>query len=378
VLEWSENVEWERAAQLAALQGGAPAATTFDSLWRSFVLDMVDGRMPKGYTTTAWFWPQTVAWSGAAATVTHGERIAGVNLLGRAYAFYEPQLLGPYSYTLLEIQHQTADALALTFAADAGVLEAYVIRPGPKLAAALADGSLAPSAGHPAAPPSDPATVGAPLPAGTPVRLAAAPGESTLVLVLRTGTWGYGGYSFDLRPASPGAPEPEPAWAALDKLPQGQDSPGSPPPLTPAELKALEGGTWLNGAVPLAENTSVFRTVEMAVGSLSARVGETEATLPAAPEADGFLWTYVPAKAVARLLGWSVSGSRISNGGGWAELTPGSAEVLLSNGMVGRLGRQVRARGDECMALTTFFSLLGCDVARAGDSVSITYPGGQE
>jgi hypothetical protein len=52
--------------------------------------------------------------------------------------------------------------------------------------------------------------------------------------------------------------------------------------------------------------------------------------------------------------------------------------VLLSNGMVGRLGRQVRARGDECMALTTFFSLLGCDVARAGDSVSMTYPGGQE
>lgn len=375
LLEWSADYEWERAAQLAALQGGAPASTTFDTLWRSFVLDMVDGRMPAGYTIGQWFDPMQVNWEGRALQVTRGERHAGTGRLGRGYAYYEPLLLAPYSFQLIAVSHESGAPLELTISGDPNV-EAYAIKPGPRLAEALRSHSARPSHDRPAPPPADPATRGARLTVGQPLRLDGARGDVTLLLLVRTGHWGNGGYQLSLQPALPGAASP--TWLKLPEIPQAPDSPGTPPPLSQAELKRLlNDGQWGAPTQPVEIDDSaavMHKSVGVTIGDREVWDGEKVVTLPVAPYRDAGGEAWFPANAVAEALGARVEGFTFTMpDGSWAQVTPGSAEVRTTIGFF-RMGVATRMENGILLVPSEFFGALKCDIRWSGEQYTFTWP----
>lgn len=381
VLTWAEDVEFERAAQLAAIQGGAPADTTFDSLWREFVLAMVNGKLPEGYKAADWLHPTEVKWQGTALDVAHGERESGVAKLGYRYAYYRPLALPSYSFTLLQIEHRDSRPLNLTLHGDAGSLEAFVIRPGPAVSAVLQHKAPAPTREHPIAPPTDPATLGLRLAFDTPVRLTGQSDDRTLILVARLGNWGHGSYSLHLEPAGDVPPSdtgsPPPTWTTLDRLAQGPDSAGSPPRLTSSELAALQKGTWLSGTVPLQTETLAqgsFKRLEGSFDDPTVWDGTANHDLPIAPTRDtnGIVW--YPAKPLIRLLGGTVEGNRYTLGDQWLELAPGEVEWLSSKGWHTRPDYPARIQGDEVMVTSTFFSVLNCDLRWTSHDYTIAYP----
>lgn len=374
VLRWTEDVEWERAAHLAAIEGGAPAETTFDRLWRSFIFALVDGRMPEGFKTEQWFFPRQVSWTGQAAALTRGEKQTGVGPLGHYYTYYEPLTLGSYAYDLVEVIHEQAGAFDLTVEGDARALEAYVIKPGPKLAAALADYTERPTYENFIAPPSDPATIGLHLPVSSPVRLEGKAGERTLVLLMRLGNWGHSSYSVHLAPA--GAARPVGSFTPLEKIKQPADSVGSPPPLTKEELAALKASTYLAHLPPLeAEEVELIeiKRVRLKVGDTAIVDGGRPTPLPVAVERDAEGDVWFPVKAVTLALGGRVEGNRYFFGSDWVEVGP-TGQLTFSQGWNGPPYAVTKVVKGHLMATDQFFSMAGVGISRFGDTWELTWP----
>lgn len=375
VLEWSEDVEFERAAQLAAIQGGAPADTTFDKLWRAFVLDMVDGKMPGGYQTERWWQQRDRAWEGRSVEWTAGAKRNGFSPLGYRYSFYEPLVLGPYSFQFIPIRHDSDLPFDLTVNGDQGTVEAYVVRPGPAFAGALIHYDKQPRTDHPLPPPSDKDTVGQRLEVDKPVRVEGIRGGYTVVVVLRTGHWGHGAYGLRLEPSSGKAPLP--AWQSLAKLPHGDDSPGTPPPLAAEELAALRKGLWLTGTRPVTiEQVAQVEVKRLSFipGSRTATLEDKEVSLPVAPmvgDSEFSLW--VPAKALMEYLGGKLEGNRLVLGDRWIEATPGLKFVASSRGEI-YIHTPARMENGVLMISHDFFHTLNIGMGRSGDTYKLVYP----
>lgn len=372
VLQWSEDVPWERAAQLAAIQGGAPDTTTFDRLWRSFVLAMVDGQMPEGYRTVSWFRPTRVNWNGSAQELSNRDKTIGTTSLGSSYSFFKPLVLAPYSFVLVEVVHQSGDPLELTVVGDATALEAYVIRPGPNLLAAMRAGRE--SVHEAVAPPTDPKTLGAPIKIGAPVRIDGEARDRTMVLVTRLGNWGHGQFSVGFR-----TPRPEsglPVWTSLRDLPHGQNTAGSPPALTATELTALRAGTYLKGTSPLLVESlsqSDTRHVVVDVGSATAWNGREEVALPVPVTVDAAGKVWFPARSLSRLLGATIEGNRFTFGDTYIEIAANNSRLDTAKGYA-ILEQVPRREKDELMVGFEFFSFAGCRITLTGTTYSFTYP----
>lgn len=375
LFEWSEDVDWERAAQLSAIQGGAPPTTTFDSLWRSYVLDLFSGRLPSQYITEMWFYPTRLTWDGKPTNVTHGDQRSGAGPLGQPYSYFEPLQLGPYSFDVLAVQNTTSAPMALTVSADAKVVEAYVVKPGTAMAAALqnADG---PKKGNRKPVPSGEGTVGAKLDLNTPFQFASVPGGRTLVVLMRLGAWGSGTYSLKLQPAEPKTPVLR--MTPLQEIPPGPDSAGSPPKLTEDELAALKSGTWAAGASPLEatlKDASQYRTILIDIAGKTVTVNGDSFPLKAAATTGGGATPdpMVPLREIAGHLGWKVDGNRISNGTQWVQLYPGSKSASSSLGMMEMRNAPVAA-GDDLLVDTFVFTMLGCGVSYSSDWIQLIFP----
>lgn len=375
LFEWSEDVEWERAAQLAAIASGASAETTFDSLWRASVVDMLSGQMPKGYVSAFWFNPTRLSWDGRPTAITRGKEQSGVSVLGRPYAYFEPLLLPPYSFDLIVLENATPAPMAVTVTADPSVVEGYLISPGPAMEKRLrGEGAPAnPSERLPV--PSGDGTVGAPLVLNEPVAVTAPQNAPTLLLLMRLGAWGNGTYSLKLQPAPPGAAAP--SLVPLDQIPHGPNTAGSPPPLTAAELTALKSGFWIAGSTPLEgglKEAGAFRTVEVSLTEAAATVNGEPVPMKTAGVADAKGGPpLIPFREVGRILGFTVAGNRVTNGGQWVEVTPGTTRAVTHNGPLETRVPAVAA-GDDLLVDLSVFSLLGCGMSYNKDRAQLTYP----
>ncbi|MGE5674052.1 MAG: hypothetical protein ACM3XM_09190 [Mycobacterium leprae] len=370
LLTTAENVGWERGAQVAAIQGGAPDNTTFDTLWRSFVLAMVNGELPKGYQSEGWFSPKSVAWSGQSASGLDTP-VHYFDPLARLYSYQAPRVVSPYSFNLTSILFSSSP-LTLTVVGDPDTIEAYVVDPGPNVAAALADWSKRPSFLKPAAPPTDLTTRGARIPVGTPVQLQGANNSRKLLLVLRTGTWGDGAYSLKIGPDT-GAAAPQ--WNTLAKVAGSGNSAGSPPPLTPAELAAVKAGTYLKGAQTVVPGKVAQGNILVGNdGSVEALLNN-QAVILGAPVSDedgeGYL---VPARSFMKLFGGSVQGNRLVLGSTWVEATPGTGDYRTASGSRYTGMLQARIEGDELLVDMYALEMLGCETDPGYEDYTVVCP----
>ncbi|HYG57030.1 MAG TPA: hypothetical protein VD902_03080 [Symbiobacteriaceae bacterium] len=374
LLAWSEDLEWERAIQLAALESGAPEDITFDRLWRSFVFAMVDGKMPEGYKPSAWFSPDSLKWNGTAAQLTHGAARSGATRDNRLYSVRPPLALPPYSFNLVEVTAHSSTPFALTVQGDP-LIEAYLIRPGPAVKWALEDRLKRPSPTHRIAPPTDPLTTVNRLELGKPVRLDGGYFDRYLVLVLRTGHWGSGGYSVGVQPAAPGTPAA--SWQSLSSLPHPPDSPGSPPPLSAAELVRLRTGTLDTGAADVLVDsfgTARAYNLKFKEGDTAIWDGEKAVPLPV-PITQMGDQIQGPMKALVRLMGGTAEGNRLTLGDAWIELTPGSNQVKSSQKTIGMVNT-VREENGELISDMTALMMLDVFVAYSPSNgvQYLTYP----
>ncbi|MGE5674053.1 MAG: hypothetical protein ACM3XM_09195 [Mycobacterium leprae] len=355
VLHWAEHVEWEQAVQFSAILAGAPEDTTFDSLWRSFAFAAVNGELPKGFKPDDWFRYGSNPWDGVVDQVQTGDPPLSpchVNAVGIYYCVQPPRQLQQYSFQLFSVVHN-GQRLKVTVTGNPNTIEAYVIQPEGRLNRVLVERGTAPTFSHPTDPPTDPGTRGARLTLGKPVTLQRPAGNRTLVMVMRTGTWGDGRYQIQLAPAAAdGTGPPMPQWSELSKLAGGPNSPGSPPPLTKAELAALWGYTY-------CDNTHGVRvSIPTQTNWLSGKVGEKTAFYNGDREVtltqpviytteDTYLF---PARSIVKAFGGSAEGNRLTLGAKWVEVTPGS-DLYLESGSKERwkLAHQVIAKGDELM-----------------------------
>lgn len=376
VMTWAEHFEWEWAIQLAAIEGGAPDETTFDSLWRRFMLDLVAGQMPEPFMTRFSPKPAQLAWTGLAASLDQGKKTEGSNLLGARYSFMAPQLLPTYSYALVEVTHRSASPFDLTFIGDGRTLEAYVMKPGP----AVLDALRSPPTGGPDSPdrrpPSDPDTRWAALTPGEPVRITGPANHRTLVLILRTGNWGNGAYSVGVAPGK--AETPAPVWVPLEELPPGGASAGSPPPLTADELEALRTAKLMPETPDLASKVTPAEpgrkgVIQVTVGSRTARSGldAIELPVPVIQSEDGPLF---PVFALAPHLGITVSGSRLSLGNRWYEMSAGRY-WSWDKGLL--VPFKTTYQDGHLMASYSFAGLLGCSMSTRGEVITLTCPTGE-
>lgn len=376
VMHWAEHVEWERAAQLAAIEGGAPTDTTFDKLWRSFMLALVDGRMPAGYKTDRWFSPKSITWTGNPNALTHGVQQSGMGALGHRYTYYEPLTLGAYAFDLVQIEHNASGAVDLFVDGDQRALEAYVIQPGQKLDDALADYYKRPRYGHQAVPPADPQTRGARVPVGSPVRLKGEHGDRTLLLLMRLGNWGHSAYAVRLEPAQSVAEVSFPAWGPLAGIKHPADSAGSPPALTDEELTALKANSYLAGLTSLKVDQVEqidFVRIQLTVGDTSMRAGGKVIPLPVAVQKDAEGEVWFPAKPLALALGARVEGDRFWFGPEWVEADPGTLKVT-SSVYVAPSYAIVKMVDGELMATASFFWMGGVGALGYGDTWEFTFP----
>lgn len=373
LLTYAEDLEWERAAQLAAVQGGAPPDTTFDSLWRAVVFDMVQGRMPAGYTSNAWLNSTLLPWQGQAVTMTRGALVKGVSSAGKGFAYYKPLAVAPYSFQLVEVLHDSTAQAELIVSGEATAVEAYLVRPGPNLLNALQNYEARPRYTVPGRPPFDETTAFAPLELDKPVRISGSRNDRTLVLLMRTGWWGHGTYNLSLKPATGASWEL--AWFTPAALPARPHSPGSPPPLTPGELAALKAGTLTTGAAPLeiVAGQPQYRTVEVTVGDPRLWDGEKVVTVRNPPVRTAAGNLVLPVTTLVRLFGGSANGSRLTLGDTWVEVTAGSTSARYSKGNL-RLREAPYFQGDELMAASEVVSIMGCETSGYGDLFSISCP----
>lgn len=375
-LEHSENLEWERAAQLAALEGGAPANTTFDSLWRSVVFDMVQGRMPEGYMTHAWLKTTPVPWQRQPVELTRGELVKGVSVAGNGFAYHKPLMLAPYSFQLVEVVHDSTDPVDLTVSGDAGTVEAYVVKPGPNLLKALQDSNARPRYDMPAQPPFDESTAFAALPLDKAVRLSGSRNDRTLVLLLRTGWWGHGSYRVSLQPSAGSTTAP--GWTTAAGLPEREDSPGSPPPLTAAELAELKAGTPQPGVAALeaVAGQPAYRTMELTPGDARMWDGRQVMVLRNPPVRTPAGNVVAPATTLIRLLGGTANGTLLTLGDRTFQVSTDSNTARSSQNTrsIYRLREVPYFQGDELMASVEVFLYLGCMIATSGDVQTISCP----
>gem|GEM_PF-5973868 len=373
-LAWSELFGWERAAQLAAIEGGAPVDTTFDSLWREYVFALVDGHLPEAYRAESWFHPEELVWSGRAVRLSTGRRAEGVTQTGLRFTYAAPFMLPPYSFEIVRIDSNSFLPVDVTVSGDHRSLGAFVIAPGPAVQHVLQDASLGPRHERPAAPPTDPKTVAAPLPFGKAMRLPGTPQMDHLLLVMRWGNWGSGTFSVQLSPA--GRTSQEPHWAKLTDLPRSPDSAATPPPLTEEELAALTSGEMAEDLNPLVVEVSptAVREVQVTLGKLTAQAGETTIELPFAPSATEKYGAWLPVRPVVEALGGKLEGYRITLDGVVLDLTPGS-DTLLKGGRVYGLTKPVRLQDGELAADLSLFRLLGCQASWRGDVLTLSLGG---
>lgn len=372
VLTWAEHFEWESAIQLAAIEGGAPDATTFDGLWRRFMQELMQGSMPEAFESRHWLQPSRLQWAGRTSALVQGRNAQGSNLLGTRFSYTEPQLLPTYSYALVEVIHGSSAPFDLTVTGDDRTLEAYVIKPGPQILRSLQMPRTGGLQGPDRRPATDPATLWAPLTPGEPLRVSGQLHDRTLVLILRLGNWGNGAYSVGITPSA--AATPVPPWTSLVQLIPGPHSAGSPPPLTPAELAALRDGTLLPPGSDLASDVGPATslppaTVQLTVGARTVRAGSETIVLPA-PVRQSQEGPLFPVAALAPHLGIQIEGSRYSLGSQWLVTTGqywpthrGPIKPIYFDYTDGHL-----------MVPSLFFLMLGCTVSSMSDEITLTCP----
>jgi hypothetical protein len=219
---WGANYDFRVAAQLAALEGGAPADTTFDSLYRQFLIDLATGQIDLDYPEGTGGELQVdhyLVYTGEARTWTHAPNpVVGLDFNMRPYT-YTPRLrVRPYAFNWLNLFVGTDQAFTLGLQGGDG-LELFVFGldpTNPAAAVRIEDGQTATLR----------------VPEGTELSLA----------VARFGDLGTGNYGLSIKPAAAGAALTKPA-APKDLVADGPDGvgPGAPGPLSAAQLNELAG-----------------------------------------------------------------------------------------------------------------------------------------
>jgi len=236
-LQYADAAGWERAAQLAAVEGGAPDDTTFDTLFRDFLLRLPTGGIPLSFPADSaghWVNDGWISFAGNPVRLSYAPVLAGFADNGKAFAAFPPLRVPPWAVHGFSLAATGAGAgvpVRVRLSGDPN-LELYALLQGP-------DGSWQ--------------GLRAAFPAGGLVLPPLAGGQSATLLVARMGTTGNGRYALIADSPAGAAPSPLQPLAALTYDPDGGPRDGMPPALTATELQALRAHQWPPAAAGIAE-----------------------------------------------------------------------------------------------------------------------------
>jgi hypothetical protein len=163
----------------------------------------------------------------------------------------------------------------------------------------------------------------------------------------------------------------------ISHLPHPTDSPAAPPALTQAELKALASGTWLSGPEPLQAQQlpqDLYKALRVTVGASSGWLGSQEIPLAVPITGGPEHQAWFPVKAMAAAMGITVDGNRLYAGGRWLQVVPGSTTATDGRGSTAILHQAPRISGQELLAGSDLFFMLGCAVSASDDTYTFVCP----
>lgn len=259
----ADALGWERGLQLAVLEAGGPDDTTFDTLFRDFMLTLPTGGIPLPYPPGAGRWAADgwLSFAGDPVRLSRAPVLAGLADSGAAFAAYPPLRVPTWAFHGFTLSTAGAGSrlpLRVRLSGDPN-LELYALVQGEDgtwrgLRAAFPGGGLV-------LPP-----VGA--------------GQTVTLLVARLGTVGNGRYAISIDSAAATATAALQPLTALSLDPPGGPRDGMPAALTADELRALRAGQ-----MPLTDTGIAEATVSVALrpGTTAYGTGGGSKTLPAAP-----------------------------------------------------------------------------------------------
>lgn len=282
LLTYGSSYDFRQAAQLAAIAGKAPDDTSFDSLFRQFVLDLGTGAIALDYPEEGpggqLLVDDAIWWDGETRTLenrpTGG---AGLDWNQNPYSYRARLRVNPYAFNLYRLNTVVDQPLNLTFKGEPG-MQLFLFQ------TQAAD-----------------ATQVIRLQRGETATLRLTADSRVLAAVVRYGNFGLGNFTLGLAPAAASAPATATAaTAAAALVADGKDGPtaGSPPPVSPQTLTALKKGT-LALQAQLSAGGDVVAYVN---GQASALLRDRSVPLAAKPywaDGDGDKVLMVPASGLA-------------------------------------------------------------------------------
>lgn len=309
--ELGGQYSWEQALQYAVLEKGGPDDTTFDTLFRAFMLRVATGAInlnyPRGYGV---LWPDDqIVFRGKPLVRSVGSVLGGFTPDGASFAYYPPLQVEPWSFKVVDLIG-VGEGLRVPVRVRLGGA------PDVELYALVQD--------------SDGVWQGVRADSGSLVLPALSPGSHVRLLVARMGGPRGSRYSLQVERAEDAA-DPLQPLTSLTYDPPGGPRDGMPPALTPDQLEQLRAGVLLPPPVRLAE---VPVSLSFRPGQTSYGTPDGSKLLPVAPQqADMTLLVPVDMApdlgATLELLGRQV---RVTYQGVTYTLDVGSSVVRVSDG----------------------------------------------
>ncbi len=190
LLEAAANYEWEEAAARAAIQGGAPAGSTFESLFLEFALAMGTGQVDILKSKPAEEVASTIysdvfpgpSWDGTKKEFATGAPYMEADRDGQSISRNKPLQVPQYAVGGTLVSFPSADPVTIKVGRDVASLRPFLLEE-------MNDGSLA----------------GAPFPSNGELTLLHPPARLARILLPRVVEAGTGWYNLSVAPAAAGA-----------------------------------------------------------------------------------------------------------------------------------------------------------------------------